>query len=412
MLEPEGHWGGRAASVRVAPVVRSVGRSAGRARPGPRWSILLVAVAVLATGAVLTWRGPAPIAAVAPITTTTAPQPATTVPGVPGPGGLGDQPHADMALRRRVLADLAGPALPEIGAGSGLRLIVLGVEPGVEGVLDVDAGTFTRIWGLRGAKRLVGRVGGAAAVQERRAFVAEVRPGGLGPVDDVGRAETIFASESPDAVWVAEAGKVSEFGIDGRARRGPVEAPAFAAAAGGLLVGSSGGVEVRSPEDGRVLARIEETPFVIGAAQDWVAGAHREALWCHVLLTNVRTGERKRVQLLPHDTCLQGRAAFSPDGRWLAVPAAEYVFNQGQVTGALILVDVERGQAAPVPRASRRVPIFDSLTWSPSGEWLVWLDPIGGQSIGAYRVGSDGAVSIHGPEVDDTELRAVAVVGG
>jgi hypothetical protein len=370
---------------------------------------VLGVAAVFGVTVLLTWNAPAPIPAAGPTTTTSATAPLVSAPSAEDHAA---DSHRDVALRRQVLAELAGPGLPSIPPGSGLRLIVLAADPGVEGVLDVDAGSFTRLWGIRDAKRLVGRAEGAAALQERRAFVAEVHADGLGPVDDVGRADAIFPSESPDAVWVAEGGRVTEFGVDGRQRRGPIEAPAFAAAGGGLLVGSSGGVELRSAEDGRVLTRIDETAFVIAAGRDWVAGAHREGLWCHVMLANLRTGERKRVQLLPFDTCLQGRAAFSPDGRWLAVPAAEYVFNKGQITGALILVDVEKGLATPIPRASRRVPIFDSLTWSPSGEWLLWLDPIGGQSIGAYRLGSDGAMAVHAPEVDNVELRVLAAVGG
>ncbi|HEX2040835.1 MAG TPA: hypothetical protein VHF47_14010 [Acidimicrobiales bacterium] len=304
---------------------------------------------------------------------------------------------------------VAGAPLPELDEPSGARLLALTDDGFV--LVDVDLRVSLPVDlpppGRPGA--VVERRGAAVVVSAGRAWAML----STAHLVELGAADAAFASEAPDRVWLATADGVREVGLDGAVLRQVPGVPATAAAGGGLVVSASGGMELHDAGTGALVHRVGPLPPLVDAGGPWVVAADREELRCEVEVVDARSGGRRRtVRVAPYRTCLQGRSAVSPDGRLLALPVAEYVHGQGTRHGRLVLVELASGRVTTVPRTERPVPIFSSLTWSPSGEWLFWADPVGGQPLAAHRLGGDGAVALRPAGLAPGSVRGVwAIVG-
>lgn len=318
-------------------------------------------------------------------------------------------------LVRAVVVDNGSPAppaedqaLPEFHDPSGAKLLAL-VDGGLV-LVDVDRDVVLPVD--------LPAVGRPSAVVERRGAVVVVSGGrgwalqGSGRLTDLGPADGAFASEDHDRVWLADAVGVREVTLGGVLVRPAMNLPATAVAGGGLIVNASGGVQVHDPDTGELLRRVGDLAPMVDAAGRWVVTADREELRCDVEVVDATDATVFRVRLLPYRLCLQGRSAMSADGRRLVVPVAEYVQGAGTRNGTLVVVDLVTRRALRVPRTQRAVPLFSSPTWSPSGRWLFWVDPVGPQPIGAYRVAGEGAVAVRPQGLGFERVRGLWAVSG
>jgi hypothetical protein len=303
----------------------------------------------------------------------------------------------------------AGAPLPELDERTDARLLALTDDGFV--LVDVDRALSLPVElpppGRPGS--VVERRGAAVVVSAGRAWAVR----STADLVELGPAEAVFAAEAGDHVWLATAEDVREVGLDGTVLHRVARVPATAAAGGALVVSASGGVELHDVATGERRRRVGSLPPLVDAGGPWVVAADREELRCELEVVDARPdGARRTVRIAPFATCLQGRSAVSPDGRRLAIPVAEYVHGEGTRHGRLAVVDLASGRVAVVPRTDRPVPLFSSLTWSPSGRWLFWADPLGEKPLGAYRIGGDGAVALHPAGLAARSVRGVWAIAG
>ena len=287
---------------------------------------------------------------------------------------------------------------PSVGESAALReptssrlLVVVGGEAWV---LDVDRGDAAPVLLPPGGVR--------GAVQRGRAVVVVVGDRavavfGAHRLVDLGQADGAFAADAPDRVWLRERGTVREVSLTTETvTRGPHAVDAFAAVEDhGLLVQQEGGVLYVDADTATPARLYRDLSTVVGAGGPWLVTADRGDLHCNIVSVLLARSERRRGPLLPYRSCYYGRAVLSADGARLAVPVAESIEQvDGAAHAALFVVDVARAAAVEVPGTRRATPSYRSLTWEPSGRWLFWADDSGGRRIAAYRVGSEGAVSL------------------
>jgi hypothetical protein len=117
-----------------------------------------------------------------------------------------------------------------------------------------------------------------------------------------------------------------------------------------------------------------KTEYPLGLHGPLVASCTQRCEDVH--LTDTATG-RERIVRGPAPEPYEG--AFSPDGRFLAVPTRR---------GAILLVDVAAGTARRIPGA-RMAATYKALAWASSG-WLFYN--AGRGRLGAWRPGMPARV--------------------
>lgn len=304
---------------------------------------------------------------------------------------------ADAVSRPRSGKSAVGSPVPALRESTGARLLAL--VGGEAWVLDVDGGEAVRVvLPPGGVQSVVERRGGAVLVVGGRAVALHHADG----LVDLGQADAAFASQSPGRVWLRRGSSVREVDMgDGVTTAGPVtssaigSATAVAAAGSGLVALGHDGATVLDARTGEVVRQVVGAGIVVGAAGPWLVTGDRTDFQCTIVPVALATGARSRGPVLPYRSCFFGRAALSMDGDHFGLPLAESIEVQdGLPHSTLFVVDIALGGAVEVPRTRRTGMPYRSLTWAPSGRWLFWTDQAAPHRIGAYRMGSDGAVAV------------------
>ena len=195
------------------------------------------------------------------------------------------------------------------------------------------------------------------------------------------RNSTVVPSAYTDRVWVVTSDPTTtaqEVGLDGTVIVPPFELPlgTYAAGAvdGGLLLGLHGSMFVT--HDAGELRALGPGQPVAASARTVAAVVCDADASCPLTLIDVVSGRRRSVALSDSNGA-DVNAAFSPDGRHLAVITST---PSGRWLG---IVDVETGLTH---RHDPDAAGVSSLAWSRSGEWVFWT---AGRSVLATR--SDGA---------------------
>ena len=305
-------------------------------------------------------------------TTTTEPRPATTT-----ATALADRPGT-------------GPLLPEpTGAAlvvvTSSEVLVVELDTGaVRSVAVADRHNYQEAWA----------VGGAAVVQSSGGAIAVPAARGEDPVvlTEGGAADSLVPSDRSGHVWLVSqqdhklVGR--EVSADGQetGRRFVLPAllgPTMVPVDGGLIVQTLGSLTFYDPDTGA--ARAIGHGIALAGSGDTLARLSCEALRCGLRLTDLRTGDD--VAVSPSDTASApvAQAAFSPDGRWLAV----VVRTLTGTTDRMALVDVADGEVVAV-HATVMGP-GNLFTFSPDSRWLFVVD---GKHVVAHRVGTKETVTL------------------
>jgi hypothetical protein len=232
------------------------------------------------------------------------------------------------------------------------------------------------------------------------AYVAE--PGLRRPLRALDRDSWfVLPSAHPERVWsvslkpgsrptVLSFGAVREIDTDGRVtvpdvRPPPRHWPERAFTGGRLLFAGRHDFVLWDASSGTTVRRMPyEAVGDVGPAHgDLLASCPQP---CRSLrLTDVRAGGRRELAAPPGVRVEVGLAAFSPDGRWLAVPVA----GDGH---QLALVDVAGGGVRVVP-GSRVPPGYTFVDWSADGRevFITGGERLRRRTIVAYRLGDPRA---------------------
>lgn len=368
-----------------APAGRRTGRGA---------AVALVAVALLAGLAIVGNDGDeggessgTPIA-----TTTTARRPATTV-GASTAGERGP----------------TGPLLPE---PTGAALVV--VTSSQVMIVELDTGAVRSV-GVAARDNYHGAwaVGGAAVVQSSGGAIAVPAAPGRDPVvlTEGRAAEWPLPSDRPGHVWlVAHVGD----GVEGRevsveghetGRRFVLPAPhggsSMAAVDGGLVIETLGSLTFYDPDTGETRAIGHGVP--LAGSGDTLARLSCEALRCGLHLTDLRTGGDVEVPPAAEVTFAPfSPAAFSPDGRWLAV--AVRMVTEGR--DRMALVDAANGEV--VAFHPFVVGHGTPFTFSPDSRWLFLL--YAGDVV-AHRLGTEETLTLERLHPGGAIALAAAAIG-
>jgi hypothetical protein len=151
----------------------------------------------------------------------------------------------------------------------------------------------------------------------------------------------------------------------------------------GLLLERNNRLLVWDPRTGKVVRRAPGV-FVVGTYGSLVASCGRGECRLGVQIADLLSG-RRRVVRSPGSATLEPNGAFSPSGAHVAVTAR----SGGR--RVIVLIDVAAGRAE-VLAGSAAHRYYPSLTWSPSGEWLLWNT--GGGRVMAYRPGAAAPVTL------------------
>lgn len=299
----------------------------------------------------------------------------------------------------------SGPVLP----GDADFAIVAGDHQGWR-VIEVATGAVTR-WHMAGL---------GEQTLSRTLFVSGddlvINPG-LGPADVLrvapdGDAVTIAEHrqavptlEADGAVWVHD-GLSDDFGgaaslvdPDGSVRE-RILLPTLTVPAVGvgnaLVVTTKSGTAVVSDEGSEP---IHDDGVVVAADARRVAHVVcDQTRSCEVVLGTMDDPDQHRLLLAPGDVpggyFGSGLGAFSPDGRWLALP----VFTQSS-RGYVAIIDTSTGERAGRPEGSDQ-PFTSALAWSPDSRWLVFA---AGEGIDAWHAGTGGV-----SKVDTEPVQALA----
>jgi WD40 repeat protein len=290
------------------------------------------------------------------------------------------------------------------GSGAGSQLVRL----------DVDASrtVTTDIPGFAGYA--TPRQGYLAYVSGGKVWA--VAPDGSGTPRLLATGGWLFGAVDPTAVWVGDSAtfKVTEVDGDGRVLEGPVLPPGdlnLATPEGLVVTGQHGpGIEIWNPSDGALRC---SNLFSAGDGGTFAVAVHGNLLaWAsgdgQLHLTDVATCADHSWGLVNvTGGFLQGVAAFSPDGRTLAV-AAYYQDPQGNDTYPLELIDVASARVtnAPVPGSFatdvRGPQVFaapiSAIAWTSDSTRLfcVYSGLFGSSSlIETWRVGDPAARPLH-----------------
>jgi hypothetical protein len=138
--------------------------------------------------------------------------------------------------------------------------------------------------------------------------------------------------------------------------------------AGLLLRTENGGWEIWNPADGTVRARF---PHVVAASADdiaWVSGKR-------TFLTGLATGRTLPLGVTAPSTAAVNFAAFSPDGRRLAIAVTQYLSAEAYasvVSNTIVVADTTSGHLTDVPLSTGFISAnLSALGWTPDGRWLL-----------------------------------------
>lgn len=202
-----------------------------------------------------------------------------------------------------------------------------------------------------------------------------------------------------DALWVfdstgqASGGTASRVSLDGQVLR-QVQLPAAATP----LVGTADQLLVTTP--GAIARIAADGSHTLIARGEAIASNGTQVAWvrcdgdlsCAVMLGTVDDPDRVQVPLPPADVPIAGQfgravAAFSPDGRWLALPLRTTAGTDGAEgpTTAIALIDVITGVEAHRVRGPRASQLAPPLAWSPDSRWLIFGAEF---RVGVWRAGT------------------------
>lgn len=268
-------------------------------------------------------------------------------------------------------------------------------------VIDVATGAVTR-WHLTGLD---------GQTLSRTLFVSEddlVLNPGLGPADVLRVApdgttvkiaehrQTVHTIAADGAVWVHD-GLSDDFGgaaslvdPDGSVRA-RILLPTLTVPAVGigdaLVVTTKSGTALVSDAGSEP---IRDEGVVVAADARRVAHVMcDETRSCEVFIGTMDEPDQHRLSLAPGHVpggyFGSGLGAFSPDGRWLALP----VFAQS-ARGHVAIIDTQTGERVGRPEGSEQ-PFTSALAWSPDSDWLLFA---AGEGIDAWHAGTGGVIEL------------------
>jgi hypothetical protein len=217
------------------------------------------------------------------------------------------------------------------------------------------------------------------------------------PAVALGPADSVIAAATDDRVWLvtypaAGISRAREIGLDGVetqvARDVDGAAVIVAAVDRGLVVATqpdSAGrrpLEVHDPRDGSIVRTVTRRGIVLAARHDRVVWQAPDCRGCPIEVTDVRTGQQRPLRRAATAGATVHTAAFSPDGRTLAL--FESAADRPGVR--VVLVDVGRGSTTSADVGSVS-PTSAAVVWSASGRWLFF-----GAGNGIVAVRRDGSV--------------------
>lgn len=347
--------------------------ASGPRRRGSTAVVGAVVALVVVTGVVI-GRPDAP--ATPELTVGATEPPGDAVPVEDDPLGLSRPPPSE-PMRTTVEVDGDGPLVAEapdievVAADFVSRLQIIDVATGDVRALEVFAGgRRTRPDGLQmiGDDMILDVDGDVVRIDEERATPVMVAGGHRSiPTTDTG------------SVWVydgeilAVGGTASRVGFDGDVLQ-RVELPAVAHP----LAGTAEGLLVRTPGSVNLIAA-DGAPRRVATGQGLVSDGTRLAwldcvqdLTCYAVTGTIDDPDQVRVRLdrddLPVGLAEPG-GAFSPDGRWLALPLSRRERNSAAERRVVAVIDLTLGIQALRVRGSTLVSPTP-VAWSPDSRWL------------------------------------------
>jgi hypothetical protein len=375
-----------------------------RVRRRRRWATPVTVAVVAAAAFALASRSggdaPEPPPAAVPI-------PLVTVRPAPDPGRTAPAPAPTYRLDGRPGA-----------APAGLRLLLGGERPGV---LDLRSGRFAALPGLPAGSAAVEvrRVAGLSLAlvpgpTATRAYAVPDggRPVDLGPVDDA------LPMRDGTVLMVRCDPVVRDCLLSARTLGGEVRwqraVPPRARLVQETLLGvvlwvypSDGGqVRVEDPETGQPVRTLGKTYSVLTADDRRVAyqelGCRSD---CRVVVSALSDGSRTTLE---RTTGTATAAAFSPDGRWLAIGFQglhpEDPSPSADRDGHVAVADLASGEWLRVPGLATGSKTTPLPVWAPTGELVVAVGRDGVNRFAAWRPG-DPRVTVLPARVDRTYLQ-------
>ncbi|MEX2623010.1 MAG: hypothetical protein WD651_04735 [Acidimicrobiia bacterium] len=208
----------------------------------------------------------------------------------------------------------------------------------------------------------------------------------------------ILDDASPDTVRALAA--VREVTLDGTATIADVRPPdgswPVGAVADGLMFQSDTDLALWDPVS-RSLVDSFPGPFPVAT---WNNRLVTCAACDEVHLIDLDTGQSRTIDIPEDVGAVDGYGgAFSPDGRYVAVPAAR--LNDGVTSNSpvgVVIIDFDLATTTFVPGTRQSSWDYPRVAWNSDGEWLFFSN---GDQLLAYRPGDDSArtvaVELDGP---------------
>lgn len=302
-----------------------------------------------------------------------------------------------------------GPLLP----GEPVDLTLVAIDEQGLALIDTDSGRRRRITVRRPSRASLSdaafMVGGGLVIGADADVV--VLPQASPRPRRIAAGHSAVPTFDDASVWVFDdasryvTGTASRVGLDGGVRAQvqlPAVAEPLAGTADGLVVGTPASVAFVGADGTR-------RTLVRGAA---VATDGRRLAWlecagdlsCAIAMGTIDDPDQVRTALAP-DVLPAGflglpTGAFSPDGRWLAVP----LYSGGVARDVTVsVIDTSTGIEAFRADGARRNPFTTPLAWSPDSGWLFFVS---GADLKAWRAGDRQATTV---DVDVRDAHALTV---